>query len=400
VKLAVLTTRLFDRPTCGGESASARLLETLEAGGHQVTCIGRGTVPLTAVRSTRFASVAPVIRPFADLSKPRQLAHIGMALARNRASTLLRIAADGAPRRAMENLAAVAGARFDAVVVDHLLSYAWIANASWPVPPIVLVMHNVEAEGYAERAQRLAGRGPASAARRWVYQREARLLRRFEDQALRQAAAIACLSEDDATRLQELARACGSRARVEVLASFPRATVRFERPQDPAAAGPRIGLMGSWTWGPNAAALIWMFEQVVPHLPAGCSLVLAGTGLDQFELPPGARSLGRVEDVAEFYSQVDVVAIPSVYGSGVQEKAIEAIGTGLPVVATSHAVRGLQPGLPGSVSVTDEPQAFARLCAGGFDAADAATTGKAWSERRQKCYFEALERCLQAALHS
>jgi hypothetical protein len=89
------------------------------------------------------------------------------------------------------------------------------------------------------------------------------------------------------------------------------------------------------------------------------------------------------------------------HGSGVQEKAIEAIGSGHTVVATTHAVRGLAPGLPGHVHVADDAGMFARLCAEVPTAPAAIRRDELlqWCEPRRAAYRAALERCIAAAVH-
>jgi hypothetical protein len=135
---------------------------------------------------------------------------------------------------------------------------------------------------------------------------------------------------------------------------------------------------------------------VMPHLPADCYLVLAGGGLERVPVPPRVLVLGRIADVAALYAAVDVVAIPSVRGSGVHEKAIEAIGAGLTVVATTHALRGLTSDLPAHVHVADSPEAFAQQCAQVAVQAcgNAADAGAPWVAQRAALYRQALDRCL------
>lgn len=56
---------------------------------------------------------------------------------------------------------------------------------------------------------------------------------------------------------------------------------------------------------------------------------------------PGVRLLGRVDSVAEFYGQIDVVLIPMGFSTGLKIKAIEAFATGKPVICNGHAAEGI-----------------------------------------------------------
>jgi hypothetical protein len=315
-------------------------------------------------------SLGPAVVPFDELPALRRALAVATAILQGQASTVQRVNAQGAGRRARRALATWCAAthdRPDLLIIDHLQAYSWVAGRAAErgadLPPIVLVMHNLEPAGYAERGRRQSGRGVASALRRLMLEREAGHLHELETAALRHAAAVACLSEEDAEYFRDRARACGSRAGVFVLPGYPLCAPAGPAPAQPVGAVRRVGMIGTWTWGPNRDALRWMLERVVPLWPDGCQLVLAGGGLEGWPLPARVVSLGRVEDVSDFYASVDLLAVPSVHGSGVQEKAIEAVGSGHSLVATPHALRGLDPGLPANVHRADDPAQFARLCA-------------------------------------
>jgi hypothetical protein len=400
MKIAMLTTRLFHTPRSGGEICTARLICALHDAGHELACIGRGS---GAVDGEATLSVGAAVLPFDDLSATDRAVSAVGAIVRGQAITVQRANAAGAARRAGRALAAMAATprdRPEVLFIDHLKTYAWVAEALADLPPVVLVMHNLEPDGYAERVHRTGGRGVGARLRRLMLAREARHLRALETVALRRATAVACLSEADAGCLRERAVACGSAARVVVLPGYPFAAPVATTRAAGRQATRRVGMIGTWTWEPNREALRWMLERVVPHWPDDCTLVLAGSGLEGLPLPARVVSLGRVDEASSFYAAVDVLAVPSLHGSGVQEKAIEAIGSGHVVVATTHATRGLAPGLPGQVHVADDARQFARLCAEVPVRTDAARwdTLQQWSEHRRAAYRAAVDLCIAAAV--
>lgn len=409
LRVVVLTTRLFARPSSGGEACTARLLAALMESGHQVEVAGYGVGAAVAaldersasgtdVASTtlRWHSLGPLVeadRPFAEWPRWRRASHIATALLRGSSSTMLRL--HGADRGATRATLARLGPA-DVVIVDHLQAWPWAQALSARTAPILL-MHNLESDGYAEYASE-----DPQPLRRAFLAREARLLARLEGAALAHAGAVACLSERDAEVLR--ARAAAHGTHVEVLPGYPQ-TAPCVGPRTGAARAQRhIGLIGTWSWGPNRRALEWLLREVVPRLPPACRVQIAGSGAGP-ELGAGGRDaaqvewLGRVADVANFYAGVDVVAVPAVGGSGVQEKAIEAIGTGLPLVATGHALRGLGPGLPDHVYCADTVADFAHLCATvrAPTPARAAAQLSTWREQRERAYRAGLQRCIEAA---
>ena len=385
MKVTVLTTRLFDSPTSGGELCTARLLAALQDAGHQVRLIGRGS-------AAGALSLGQRVDAFSSLPLHRRAASLLGAWASGQAATVHRLTRGGAARQAAQALLA---APMDALVVDHLQAWAWARPVRQRLPAPLLVMHNLESAGYAEQASNARG------LQQRVLRREARLVGALEADALQHAAAVACLSSDDLCGLPNIA---GHRLQ---LPGYPLLHGHQTRPHGPRHGedpGTRIGLLGTWTWAPNRAALRWMLAEVLPRLGPGCRLVLAGTGLDRLPVALSAAAtrqvqvLGRVADVADFYRRVDVVALPSLQGSGVQEKAIEAIARAAAVVATPHALRGLGPGLPGHVQQATSAADFAARCrdAEASTAADHLAV-QHWAQQRAALYQRQLLRGLLAS---
>ena len=391
MRIAFLTTRLFETPSSGGEICSARLADALRTAGHELVGLGRADHP---AHTGQEIVLGPLGRPFDDLGRAEQLATLSASWLSGRACTVQRLVAGRAAHRAAQGLSQLQRDGLDLIVVDHLQSFALLRGLD-ELPPLMLVMHNVESAGYLERARRIDAHGPAGLLQRHVLRRESHRLRVLERLALDASAAVACLSEDDASHLRALIRGRSRAPAVEVLPGYPATPLA---PPRPAGDGlQRIGLIGTWTWGPNRDALRWMLGEVLPRLPAHCRLVLAGTGLDGWTLPPRCESLGRVADARTLYEAVDLVAVPSLHGSGVQEKAIEATGSGRPVVATPHALRGLGPALPLHVHAAEGAAHFAQLCASVQPALDAGPALDAWASARRHRYAAALSRCLNAA---
>jgi polysaccharide biosynthesis protein PslH len=399
MKIGLLTTRLFASAASGGERCTQRLLEGLLALGHEVEVAGLGDAP-PPQPGLHWHALGPLPPPFAEWPAWARVAHVGHALLAREASTTLRQQGRGAAQRLRGVLARWQQEGLDALLVDHLQAWPGLAHARAGAPALprpLLLMHNLESAGYARLARGAAGwRG---AARQRFLLREARLLAQLEDQALAGCAALACLSEHDAAALAPRLRALANPAPVLVLPGYPPLTQPVA--PRPADGWRQIGLIGSWTWGPNRAALDWMLARVLPLLPPCCRLVIAGGGLDGLPVPPGSRDrvrvLGRVPSPADLYAVADVVAVPSVQGSGVQEKAIEAIASGRPVVATPHALRGLGAELPPQVHAVDDAALFAHLCATVTTPGAQAGAPWRWAEQRRRAYFEALQQGLGAA---
>jgi hypothetical protein len=116
-------------------------------------------------------------------------------------------------------------------------------------------------------------------------------------------------------------------------------------------------------------------------------------------LPDRVRYLGFVESAEQFFRSSDVIAIPSIAGGGVQEKTIEAIGYGIPVVATDFAVRGIQP-CPSHVHVAFTPNEFAAACClkKNIDPVQVMSETYIWNINRQLQYDISIDKLLAKAM--
>src|SRR5690606_29412733 len=114
-------------------------------------------------------------------------------------------------------------------------------------------------------------------------------------------------------------------------------------------------IIGTWTWQPNLIGLRWFLDQVVPHLPRDFSVRIAGDLPISLNSPhPGVRFMGPVPDALEFLRGGRVVPLFSRAGTGVQLKTIETFELGLPAVATTLSLRGIE-ARPANCHVADDP---------------------------------------------
>lgn len=109
-----------------------------------------------------------------------------------------------------------------------------------------------------------------------------------------------------------------------------------------------------------------LLEEIWPRVEAACGesvrLVLAGDATESFR--DSYRSspttfLGRVADLNEFYSRIDVSVNPVRYGAGLKIKNVEALAYGKGLVTTTVGAAGMETGSGKAFVVADEPSAFA-----------------------------------------
>ncbi|MFY0523476.1 glycosyltransferase [Archangium gephyra] len=124
---------------------------------------------------------------------------------------------------------------------------------------------------------------------------------------------------------------------------------------------------GNMAYPPNQEAVCWFVRQVWPLLrPRWPRLQLEIVGAE----PPASiralagpggniQVLGRVPMMEERLGKATVAICPMQSGSGIQNKVLEAMASGTPVVSTAVANQGVQACPERDLLIGDTPQAFA-----------------------------------------
>lgn len=178
---------------------------------------------------------------------------------------------------------------------------------------------------------------------RWTGHRQASFIAGAERRAASAAALVTTAGWGDRQKLQA---GCGCE-----VAWLP---TPIKRPAEVrrSATRPTAGFLADFRYGPNRDAL-HVLRGWVPCLRAsGWDVLTAGLDSDS-ATPPEIRTLGAIEEVAEFYREVDVTLAPLRRGGGMKVKVIESLAHGRPVVATPFAVEGFPPEIRDAVYVVD-----------------------------------------------
>lgn len=211
-----------------------------------------------------------------------------------------------------------------------------------PLDTLPFVLDMVDVDSFKWDALARAGHGP----RRWVYQREARVLRAFEIAATRDAAATLVVSGREAEALQTLDPAFAP----EVMPNG--VDVGGFRNPGEGSARHEVVFTGVFSYQPNEDGALWLMEHVWPGVRAKvpqAHLTLVGMGpsptLKRRAAEANVEVTGTVPDVRPFLWRAAVAVAPLATARGVQNKVLEAVAAGLPAVVTP-AVHG---GLPDAV---------------------------------------------------
>ena len=126
---------------------------------------------------------------------------------------------------------------------------------------------------------------------------------------------------------------------------------------------PGVGMVfpATFSYPPNEVGARFLLDEVTPLLP-DVPLTLAGAGPapSLVEAAAGrARVTGSVPDMRPELGAAAVMVVPLFVGGGTRLKVLEGLAAGLPVVATTKAVEGLDVIDGEHVLIADTPDGFA-----------------------------------------
>ncbi|RWF57275.1 MAG: glycosyltransferase [Mesorhizobium sp.] len=327
----------------GYEIANAAIIAALRRAGVRVTVIGFTWPGKPASDPQNTIVLGGVDVRTESASSLQKLAWVAKAMLSGLtfASVKLRVVTDSEVRAAVER-----AGPFDGYVLNSV-QFAGAFERLFADRPSIFVAHNVEHRSAQENAAAAGG-----LFQRLLFRREARLLKAMEERLCSRARFVFTLAEEDRSALGV---ASDDRSAALPLVTCAEAPVQNE----PRRIDCDAALIGTWTWRPNRIGLDWFLKKVVPHLRPDFRVRIAGgVPSDLTSANPGVEFVGRVPDAQAFVRGAAVIPLISTSGSGVQLKTVETFELGLPSVATSHSLRGIDH-RPVNCVVTDDPVAFA-----------------------------------------
>lgn len=170
---------------------------------------------------------------------------------------------------------------------------------------------------------------------RWFWREEARRVARAESDAASAYDRVLVVSDDEAHEMRAVAVSNG----VDV------------KPLDADAPRPfDFAFWGRLAYFANADAASWLLQEIWPAIRAlqpRATLLIAGADAPPALLAADGRDgvvvRSPVADIAAMARQVRVALFPVRYGTGQSTKVLEAAEAGCAIVATTKAMRGLDP---------------------------------------------------------
>jgi polysaccharide biosynthesis protein PslH len=225
--------------------------------------------------------------------------------------------------------------------------------------PVVMDFVDVDSDKWAQYAERTSF--PLSR----LYALEGRRLRAHEAAVARRA--HLCLVATPAE--EALLRSFAPWARSAVVPNG--VDLGYYRPSGEEPGEPALVFTGAMDYLPNVDAALHLCEDILPEVRREVPAVrLHVVGLNpppsvvRLSRIPGVVVTGAVPDVRPYYARAQVCVAPLRIARGVQNKILQGMAMGLPVVATGPACRGLEAEPGRHLHVADDPTEFAGRVAG------------------------------------
>jgi glycosyltransferase involved in cell wall biosynthesis len=259
-------------------------------------------------------------------------------------------------RRAMRRLVerVAADTAFDIVHADQLnmAQYAARLNA-----PKVLDEHNALWLLYRRLASRIK-----PGVRRWMLERDWRLLKRYEGRIVREFDAVLAVSDEDRAALQEATGVARPITVIPIAIDTDQVSVVERR-----AGANHLLHMGTMYWPPNIDGVTWFIEEIYPlirrHRP---DVVLDVVGsrppphlVRLGEQDAGICVPGYVADPTPYLEQAAAFLVPLRAGGGMRVKILNALAQGLPIVSTTLGAEGIAVTPGKNILLADTPKEFA-----------------------------------------
>ena len=231
------------------------------------------------------------------------------------------------------------------VFSSSMAQYAQAHAQAHPALPMLVDMVDVDSAKWAEYAPR--HRWPLS----WLYRREGQRLLAFERAVVAQSARSFFATDKEAALFRQLAPECAG----QVEAMNNGVDGDYFSPDEARASPFHAGeqplvFTGAMDYWPNVDAVCWFAAEVLPRLRLqrpGLRLHIVGRAPT-----PAVRALaadaaagvvvtGTVPDVRPYLQHAAVVVAPLRLARGIQNKILEAMAMGRPVVAASACVQAL-----------------------------------------------------------
>ena len=250
----------------------------------------------------------------------------------------------------------------DVVHVEHLRGARYGVSLKKLLPQRAVVWDSVDC---ISALFRQAARQSQKLASRWITRFELGRTERYEGWLAGQFDRVLVTSPVDREALLALRNGTSARGKISVLPNG--VDLDYFKPYPQVERAPAtVVISGKMSYHANVTMALHLVRDILPLIRGqrpDVRLCLVGKEPPRELLAlaedPAITVTGTVKDLRPYLQQATVAAAPLLYGVGIQNKVLEAMACGAPLVASPQAVSALQAPLGDAVGVASTAKGFA-----------------------------------------
>lgn len=258
--------------------------------------------------------------------------------------------------------AASAAQGFDLVHVEHLRGARYAEFVRNRFPAVPLLWDSVDCISHLFKQAANQSRGLFG---RFIAQLDIGRTQRTEGRQICQVDHVLVTSPMDRDALLALVSPGGSPAPVSVLSNGVDLDY-YRQPGQIQKEVETIVFSGKMSYHANSTMAAYLVDQIMPRVwrekPSVRAVIVGkdpSPAIRKFAENPRITVTGTVDDLRPHLWKAGVAVVPLIYGAGIQNKILEAMAAGTPVVASSRTLSAMRAKAGSDLLVADRPEEFA-----------------------------------------